>query len=40
MGARARVDGRTATAVPMANGVDQEALVQAITQRVMAALTK
>jgi len=52
MGARAREEGRTATAVPtasggpssplpsaaVANGVDQEALIQAITDRVMAAL--
>jgi L-fuculose-phosphate aldolase len=52
MGARARTEGRTATAVATANGVpssplpsaavpdgvDQEALIQAITDRVMAAL--
>jgi L-fuculose-phosphate aldolase len=54
MGARARVEGRAAMAVPtaksvpssplpdaaVADGVDQEALIQAITDRVMAALTK
>lgn len=54
MGARARTEGRTATAVPTANGVpssplpsgavadgvDQEALIQAITDRVIAALAE
>src|SRR5688572_12273137 len=54
MGARARSEGRAATAVPTANGVpssplpssavadgvDQEALIQAITDRVMSALAK
>jgi L-fuculose-phosphate aldolase len=54
MGARARVEGRTATAVPTIQGVpssplpdsaalkgvDQEALIQAITDRVMSALGK
>jgi L-fuculose-phosphate aldolase len=54
MGARARTEGRTATAVPTALGVpssplpsaavpdgaSQEALIQAITDRVMAALAE
>jgi L-fuculose-phosphate aldolase len=51
MGAQAKPDGRAATAIPTSNGkssmnsgtsapVDQEALIQAITDRVMAALAK